>query len=236
MISCINHKTMHHFGAAYVSQFHLRYKMLVDGQYWNLSRFQGMEYDQYDTPAATYLVWQDHMGNVRGSVRVVPTDRPYMIRDIWPELIENRPLPESLSVWEATRFCIDGALPREQRQRIKHELVLAFLEFGLKNDIREMIGIMPHKLWQSVFVKSGWDITYLGPQKDLGKDGTIVAGSMPVSLQVLEQVRNTTGITNPVLAVGPEAESPIGSGFWVRNDNVQPADNAGNSRIAKETP
>src|SRR5262249_24491131 len=156
-----NHRTLHHFGDALISQFRLRYKMFVDAQYWNLSRFQGMEYDQYDTPAATYLVWLDSEGQVRGSVRTIPTGRPYMIKDMWPEMIEGRSLPQSLSVWEATRFCIDDTLPAEMRRRIKHELVLAFLEFGLKNDIREMIGIMPPRLWENVFVKSGWGITYL---------------------------------------------------------------------------
>jgi len=204
MIYCINHKTIHCFGKAFISQFHLRYQSLIDAQYWNLSRFQGMEYDQYDTPAATYLVWQDSEGVVRGSVRLVPTDRPYMIKEIWPDLIENAPLPHSLSVWEATRFCIDRNLSYEQRQRIKHELVLAFVEFGLRNDIREMVGTMPRKLWESVFIKSGWDITYLGKEKDLGKDGTIIAGLMPISLGVLEKVRNTTGIRHPVLLMAPE--------------------------------
>ena len=33
--------------------------MLVDAQYREVGRFQGMEYDQSDTPAATYLVWPD---------------------------------------------------------------------------------------------------------------------------------------------------------------------------------
>ena len=207
MIYCVNHKTVHCFGKAFISQFHLRYQSLVDAQYWNLSRFQGMEYDQYDTPAATYLVWQDSEGVARGSVRLVPTDRPYMIKEIWPDLIENSPLPQSLSVWEATRFCIDRSLPYEQRQRIKHELVLAFVEFGLKNDIREMVGTMPPKLWDSVFVKSGWDITYLGKEKDIGKDGIIIAGLMPISLEVLEKVRKTTGIQHPVLLMAPENQN-----------------------------
>ncbi len=204
MILCINHKTMQHFGSAYVSQFHLRYQMLVDAQYWSLSRFQGMEYDQYDTPATTYLVWQDADGVARGCARIVPTDRPYMIKDIWPDLIEGRPLPQSLSVWEATRFCVDGTLPYEQRQRIKHELVLGFLEFGLKNDVKEMVGTMPVKLWESVFIKSGWGISYLGKEKELEKDGTIIAGLMPISLEVLENVRMTTGVKSPVLVVQPE--------------------------------
>lgn len=203
MIYCINHKTIKHFGHEFVSQFYLRYRLLVDGQYWDLSRFQGMEYDQYDTPATTYLVWSNNDAEVLGSVRIVPTDRPYMIKDIWPELIENKDLPHSLSIWEATRFCIDKTVSPELKQRIKHELVLAFLEFGLKNDIKQMIGVMPPKLWQSVFVKSGWPISFLGQEKDLGKDGVIIAGLMPITLSILENVRKQTGINHAVLLDEP---------------------------------
>lgn len=203
MIYCVNYRTMKHFGHAYVSQFHLRYHLLVDHQYWNLSRYQGMEYDQYDTPAATYLTWQDETGTVRGSVRTVPTDRPYMIQEVWPDTIEKGPLPQSLSVWEASRFCVDKSLPYEQRQRVKHELVCAFLEFGLKNDIQQMIGVMPPKLWKSVFIDSGWDIEFLGKEKLLDNGDIIVAGCMPISLKVLENVRKVTKISGPVLLMEP---------------------------------
>jgi acyl homoserine lactone synthase len=202
MIYCINHRTWQHFGGALASQFHLRYRMLVDAQYWEVGRFQGMEYDQYDTPAATYLVWLDSQGAVRGSVRVVPTDRPYMLRDLWPDMVEKCPLPQSLSVWEATRFCVDRTLPAELRKQVKHELVCAFLEFGLKNDIQQMIGVMPPKLWRSCFIDSGWDIEFLGKEKPVDND-VIVAGLMPVSLAVLAKVRKTTGISHPVLLTAP---------------------------------
>lgn len=219
MIYCINHKTIHHFGRAFVDQFYLRYDLLVDGQYWDLSRYQGMEYDQYDTPATTYLVSLDKNGRVCGSVRAVPTDRPYMIKDIWPELIANRPMPQSLSVWEASRFCVSKHLSREERTRVKNELVLSFLEFGLLNDIREMVGIMPPKLWQSVFVNAGWGIDILGPEKDLGKDGIIVAGGMPISLSILETVREKTGIGQSVLRLAPEP-APLQAIDDIANQNV----------------
>lgn len=199
MIFCINHKTMRHFGSAWTSQFELRYRLLVDKQYWEVGRYQGMEYDQYDTPAATYLVWQDKQGVVRGSVRAVPTDRPYMLRDIWPDMVEKIPLPNSLSVWEATRFCIDDSVSGEMRQQIRNELVLAFLEFGLRNDISEMIGVMPPKLWDRVFINAGWDIEIIGCEKRLETNEVIVAGRMPISLSTLAKVRKTTGISNPVL-------------------------------------
>jgi len=202
MIYCVNHRTWHHFGGLLAAQYQLRYKLLVDAQYWEVGRFQGMEYDQYDTPAATYLVWADKHGNVRGSVRTVPTDRPYMLKDLWPEIVEKIPLPHSLSTWEATRFCVDSTLPKEQRQRVKHELVCAFLEFGLNNDISQMIGVMPPKLWKSCFIDSGWDIEFLGPEKQAGSD-LIVAGMMPISLAVLKKVREATGVTHPVLLTAP---------------------------------
>lgn len=203
MIYCINHKTIAHFGGAWVSQFQLRYRLLVDKQYWEVGRYQGMEYDQYDTPAATYLVWQDIDGVVRGSVRTVPTDRPYMLKDLWPDMIETMSLPNSLSVWEATRFCIDDDLPVELRQRIKHELVCAFMEFGLKNDIQQMIGVMPMKLWQKVFIDAGWNIEFLGKEKKLDSGDVIVAGLMPISLDNLARVRQTTGVGHPVLLTMP---------------------------------
>lgn len=117
MIYCVNHRTWHHFGGLLAAQFRLTYKLLVDAQYWEVGRFQGMEYDQYDTPAATYLIWQDGNGNVRGAVRTVPTDRPYMLRDLWPEIVEKIPLPQPLSTWEATRFCVDNTLPRNRSKR-----------------------------------------------------------------------------------------------------------------------
>lgn len=203
MIYCVNHKTWHHFGGALASQFELRYKMLVDAQYWSVGRFQGMEYDRYDTPAATYLVWLDSDGVVRGSVRAAPTDRPYMLKDLWPEIVEKLPLPQSLSVWEASRFCVDFSLPKDLRRQIKQELACAFLEFGLKNDVRDMIGVMQPKFWKSCFIDSGWDIEFLGPEKQVDGGDIIIAGLMPISLAVLQKVRATTGISGPVLLTAP---------------------------------
>lgn len=205
MIYCINHQTLQHFGALLISNFRLRYRMIVEGQYWDVGRFQGMEYDQYDTPAAAHLVWADDKGAVRGSLRVAPTDRPYMIRDLWPDMVAAGPLPHSLSVWEASRFCVDHALPSPLRHRVKQELVCALLEFGLKNDVSEMIGVMPDKFWKSCFISNGWDIEYLGSGKTVDSGDVIIAGRMPVTLGVLRAVRAKTGIGPASLRMAPEA-------------------------------
>lgn len=205
MILCINYQTWQYFGGLLASNFRLRYKMNVDQQYWDVGRFQGMEYDQFDTPAATHLVWVDKQFNVRGTVRAAPTDRPYMIKELWPDMVTTCPLPNSLSVWEASRFCVDDTLSKEDRTRVKQELVCAFLEFGLSHDVQEMIGVMPEKYWNSCFIKNGWDIEYLGPEKEVPSGDKIIAGRMPISLGILQRVRQTTGIQGAVLLTAPSS-------------------------------
>ena len=118
-------------------------------------------------------------------------------------------LPQSLSVWEGTRFCVDDTLPKELRRQVISELVCAFLEFGLRNDIKEYIGVMLPKVWDSVFINSGWDIEFVGNVKVLD-DGTIIfAGRMPVSLETLREVRKKTGVPHPVLLMEPEAKKQL---------------------------
>ena len=207
MIYCINYNTLSYFAEAYVSQFRLRYNSFIDAQYWDLSRFKGMEYDPYDTPAATYLVYQNDDGEAIGSVRVSPTDRPYAIKDLWPEMAGDSVLPESMSVWEASRFCVDANLSREKKQQVKNELVLALLEFGLKNDIKSMVGVMPPKFWNSVFINSGWDIEYMGSEKIFTGGYVTIAGTMPISVEILERVRRTTHISQQVLLTKPINEN-----------------------------
>jgi len=199
VINCVNVETAKYFGDALASNFQLRYKSLIDQQYWRLSHFKGMEYDQYDTPAASYLVWQDQDGVVRGSVRVTPTDRPYMLQEIWPDMVKGVELPSSLSVWEATRFCVDPELKKPERRRIVAELVLGFLEFGLKNDIKQMIGVMPKQLWESCFIKNGWEIEYIGTEKTFDDGSKIMAGLMPISIEMLQRVRQKTLIKHPII-------------------------------------
>jgi acyl homoserine lactone synthase len=203
MINCVNCETAQYFGKALSSQYRLRYRSFVDRQDWELSSFRGMEYDCYDTPATSYLVWQDENGDVRGTSRLMPTDRPYMLKDLWPESVENIALPASTRIWEGSRFCIDRKLPQFLRRRITAEIVCAYLEFALARNITAIIGIMPPLIWKSVFINAGWDVEFLGKAGHYGGGRKNIAGQMHVSAEALEQVREKTGISHPVLLTAP---------------------------------
>ncbi len=93
MVDVVTWENAHHFGSALVSHHKLRYQLFVKRQRWDVPCFHGMEYDQFDTPAAVYLLPRGERGEVRGTTRLIPTSRPYMIKEVWPELVGGQELP-----------------------------------------------------------------------------------------------------------------------------------------------
>jgi acyl homoserine lactone synthase len=201
MIECFDFATAHHFGGALAEQFRLRHRVFVQRTSYDVPSWREMEYDQYDTPAATYLVWRDEDGTARGVSRLCPTDRPYMVKDVWPEMVTACPLPGSTSVWEGTRFGVDKDLPPALRRRIVGELVIGYLEFGLSAGVKQIIGVMPTLIWRAVFSSNGWPVEFLGEPRMLGGD-RCVAGMLSLSPEVLARVRAKCGIFRPVLSHG----------------------------------
>lgn len=197
MIYAINIENAHEYGSVLPQLYRLRYRQFVERQGYGVSVYKDMEHDQYDTLATVHLVWMDESKIVRGCSRLNPTNRPYMLKELWPDM-SSEPLPEAADIWEGTRICIDRNLPAHLRDRIKWELVLAYLEFGLENGISKYIGVMPNFIWHRVFVQSGWGGNLLGPERVLGGVKTH-ASEVIVSHEAHERVQNKTGIHEPVM-------------------------------------
>ena len=143
MISCISCENVHEFGMAFHSQFRLRYGGFVERQQYDVSVYDGMEFDRYDTPASRYLVYHTDEGRALGVSRLTPTVLSCMLRDLWPHLVEDKSLLQSEAVWEGTRYCVDKDVEPELRQRIIHEMACAYLEFGLRMGLKKIVGLMP---------------------------------------------------------------------------------------------
>lgn len=215
MIECVTLSSTHLFyGNPICAQHKLRYDSIITRQNWDVPVIHGMEYDSYDNPAAYYLVKRDQSGRAIGSSRLYPTDRPYMLQEAFPHLFTNAPLPSDPQVWEGSRFCVESTLPADVRKRIIQELVVGYLEFALANDIKSIIGVMFPVYWKNIFIKSGWNVQWMGDvhRSDVHRSDEghkIVAGDLIVSEAVLRNVRKITGITDPVLNFGDRTDQSI---------------------------
>jgi acyl homoserine lactone synthase len=206
MIGCVTLKTVHHFRKnPLASMFELRFRAVIERQDWNMPTWQGMEYDEFDNPATTYFVWRDADDVVRGCARLYPTDRPYMLKKVFPFLVTEGTLPENdPTIWEGSRICVEKELPASLRKQIIHELSVAYMEYALANGIREIIGVMLPAYWRSVYTASGWDPFYYGGVTELATGERVRAGGLPVSEEMMRKVRRTTGITETILSYGDD--------------------------------
>lgn len=118
MIEAFSLRAAHHFQDALSSQARLRYEVFVQQRGLCHSAYDELEFEEFDTPSAIYLVWRDEDRIVRGTARLLRTTRPYMLQTYWPYLVEDRELPVSPSVFEVTRVCVDKSVAPARRQRI----------------------------------------------------------------------------------------------------------------------
>jgi N-acyl-L-homoserine lactone synthetase len=190
-------ETAHQHGEAWISHHRLRYKMFVARQKWSVPSYRQLEYDEFDTPAATYILTVDDQHRALGSVRLIPTTRPYMVESLWPTLV-NTELPHCASVWEASRFGCDRDLDAASRRCVVAQLILGCQEFGIATGIAQYLGVMPVRIFKYVIAANGCPVTQAGPALRLNGHET-AAAHIDVSLSTLEAVRRRTGIRNAIL-------------------------------------
>lgn len=203
MIEAVTLETNHKFyGNPIAAQHKLRYRSVIARQNWEVPTIRDLEYDNYDNPATTYLVYRDDKGDALGVCRLYPTDRPYMLQQVFSRFVSQITLPSTTSVWEASRFCVDDRAPAELRKRIIQEIVVAYLEYGIDHGIDRYIGIMYPAYWRNIFTRSGWRIDWIGEEQKLETGHSIRAGWVEVSKDALAKVRQITGISERVTSYG----------------------------------
>jgi acyl homoserine lactone synthase len=207
MISCITCDNLNEFGTTYRSQFKLRHQGFVERQQYDVSVYKEMEFDQYDTPAGAYLVYHTDDGEALGVSRLTPTVVSCMLKDLWPDLVDDKANFCSPFIWEGTRYCINKDVSSELRKRIIHEMACAYLEFGLDMGLKKIVGLMPTYIYRSVFERPGIVMEYLGPVHTIGRH-KCRAVAIPVNPQQLANVRQKTGITDRMLRFTLKTEGP----------------------------
>ena len=178
----LSFSNMHMHGELFGNIFRARHDVFVERNKWALTNAEGMEYDQYDTPASRWIAIHDENKKVLAGIRLTPTTAQngvytYMIRDAQlglldsiPENIIDEPAPVSLDVWEGTRIFVTQDVPGKERFRIHVQLVHQMIEAARELGAKRIIGIIPHTMCKAG-KRMGVDIHEAGPVMDI--DGQI---------------------------------------------------------------
>jgi acyl homoserine lactone synthase len=137
------------------AMFEDRRRLFVDLLAWNVpviaDRF---ELDQYDGPLATYIAEVNESCGHEGSLRLLPTDSPHILCDLFPQLVDG-PVPVGPDVCEITRLCLPSRLPAARRLKVRNRLITAMVDHALQTGISTLTGVT-RPAFRDAVLEMGW--------------------------------------------------------------------------------
>ena len=200
MIDAVTFETAHCLGDILPALLRLRFRMFVERNRYNVPHLRKMEWDAFDTPAAVYFAWRDETGKPRAAARLIPTTFPYMIKELWPDMVDSGTLPEGADTWEISRLGVDRGLTAAERHRILGELMCASGEFAALFGVTSYLLVTHPQVIQNTVLACGNEADVLGRSSSLGRF-PVVAARTPATADALDRVRRHYGITGSVLRI-----------------------------------
>jgi acyl-homoserine lactone synthase len=202
MVYAISKNNRSSLGRELDTMFRDRKRVFVDRLKWNVPVVNDVyEQDQFDTDDAVYIVAADPVtGQHHGSLRLIPSLKPHMLRDVFSSLCEDD-VPVGPDIWEMTRICLSPSIPREIARTSLGLVWLGAVEFGMDQGIRLMTGLTHGPMFSNIRA-AGIDIEALGPPKMF--DGAQYAALQTrISADVLEREQARLGERERVLRYLP---------------------------------
>lgn len=190
-----------HFEPLIEEMFSLRARVFKDRMQWDVDVQDGKEIDRFDSEDPLYILsTNDETGRLEGSVRLLPTTGPNMLRDVFPVLLPDGMVVESPIIWESSRFCIEPDMDHigaSRINRITTELLCGLVEVGQRANLSHIVSVYDARMAR-IFRASNCPAEVIGTPTRIGRVMTY-AGLFEVSQSLWNDIAATGAITSPVL-------------------------------------
>jgi acyl homoserine lactone synthase len=201
MIQLITAPYYGEFSNTLVGMHQLRYRVFKERLKWDVQVSGDLEADEFDALHPVYLVQTAADGSVQGSVRLLPSVGPTMLRDVFPVLLWGQSPPSSSSIWESSRFALDLSADAEKGPngiaRATYELFAGMIEFGLAQRLSDIVTVTDVRM-ERVLRRAGWPLRRIGEPREIGNT-TAIAGYLEISVAALTRLREAARLPGPVL-------------------------------------
>jgi N-acyl-L-homoserine lactone synthetase len=177
-VTTLSIDNLHAHGPLYSDLLRARYRTFIEQAQWDLPEADGMEVDQYDTPASRWVAVHDH-GRILAGVRLTPTTHrcgiySYMIRDAQLGLLDSIPAnlldeeaPVADHVWESSRVFVCDDVPAKMRMRVQMQLINEMVNTARTLGATSVLGLIPANS-PRLARRVGLDCEPAGPVLDFG--------------------------------------------------------------------
>jgi acyl homoserine lactone synthase len=186
-----------------LDQMHkIRYRVFKERLDWQVNVRGNLEIDHFDDLNPVYLLRRNVGGMIDGCVRLLPSQGPNMLRDVFPFLCNGK-IPSDPRIWESSRFCLDTSTMEPGKAATRtlsngtFELLLGVIETGLAHGLTHILTVTDARM-ERILARAGWPLERIGEPTKIGET-IAVAGLLETSREALGRVRSFAGISAPVL-------------------------------------
>ena len=155
--------------------YRLRHDVFHDRLGWEVTSDNGMEHDEFDNADPVYVLVRGSDDALEACWRLLPTNGPYMLKDVFPELLAGQPAPQSSDVWELSRFAMaEGKADAAGfgLSNVPVRMVQAAIRFAQENGIERYVSVTSVAI-ERMFRKLGVHVERLGPPIRIGRVLTV---------------------------------------------------------------
>ena len=170
---------------------------------WDVIVKNGWERDRFDDANPLYLVSVNpETEEYWGSARLLPTTGPNMLRDVFPQLLEDGEIIESATIWESSRICAANPkvpfTPRNSRVGyVMSELILGIAEVAVIAGLTQIVTVTDWRVFR-ILRAAGCEPQIIGKPQRIG-DTMSCAALIDTGEFRVAAIRAAVGIHEPVV-------------------------------------
>jgi acyl-homoserine lactone synthase len=196
MVYIVNSENRDLFGADLALMHRHRRAVFIDRLGWHLPSTDRGEIDAYDREDTTYLMVRARPGGpLLASARLLPTDRPHLMGDLFAHTCSTPP-PSGPIVWEASRFCPAPHLGPRARLHSLWEILCGIVEMSLLFGVEQVVFTANGALLP-LALRCGWHARALGPTLP-DREDEMTALAVRIHSDGLGALRRRFGIAAPI--------------------------------------
>ncbi len=206
MILLVDARYKNYYAPEIDAMFRSRAETFSNRLGWEVVVKDGYERDRFDELNPLYLISVDpHSGEYWGSLRLLPTTGPNMLRDVFPQLLGEEAQVADATIWESSRICVANCA--DQPERMKSflnyalcELLLGIAEVAIPAGLTKIVSVFDARMLR-ILRATGINLKVIGAPQRIGK-AMSYAALFDAGPAALVKLREDLGVTPSVLAPG----------------------------------
>lgn len=136
---------------------------------WEVRVEHGREHDWFDLIGPHYLIAHDGAATALGCCRLLPTQGPNMLRDIFPMLLDGAAAPAGAEIWEVSRFAISERCAGEGFGfgEVPASMLGDMFRFAAAHGVRDLVGVTSAPI-ERMLRHLGLEVERLGRPQRIG--------------------------------------------------------------------